>query len=194
MKKTGILPSAHWKWLHWGQRWYTGDTINTGIGQGMLLATPLQLATATAILANQGIACKPHLLKAYQSPDHLWHTTAPNCTEKTHFSQKNWHLITQAMAHVLTWGTGYRFGRPNYSVAAKTGTAQVINNNHALKNVPFHLRDHSLFIAFAPIDHPKIALAVIMEHAPTAPTVARAMMDTFFKPLPKKTDKTLKDQ
>ncbi|MDF1678313.1 MAG: penicillin-binding protein 2 [Legionellaceae bacterium] len=183
----GIVPSPHWKKQTKGLSWYTGDTLITTIGQGFMLASPLQLANATAALSQHGRRFRPHLLKASGLDDETTHTVSPLEEYPIHLHNNTWNLITDGMRAVITKreGTGYRFGRnAPYSVAAKTGTAQVFSLSQDEKKrneaVPDALRDHSLFIAFAPTEKPEVAIAVLVEHDPTASLVARQVMDAYF--------------
>lgn len=173
----GILPSPAWKEKKIGQPWFPGDTLNTSIGQGFALATPLQLAVATATLAERGRSYVPHLVRTPSS-------VSPRSVLAFSNPQAYTSIII-AMQDVIRSpeGRGFRFGRnATYSVAAKTGTAQVFSLNGAdsSKFTQENLRDHGIFIAFAPVDHPKIAVAVISEHAAhVAPLVARKVMDAY---------------
>ena len=184
----GIVPSPHWKKQTKGLPWYPGDTLITTIGQGFMLASPLQLANATASLSQHGRRFRPHLLKAWSSDENENHAFIPLEEYPIRLQNNTWELITDSMRSVITKreGTGHRFGRDApYSVAAKTGTAQVFSLSQDEKKrnqfVPDALRDHSLFIAFAPTEKPEIAIAVLVEHDPTASQVARRVMDAYFE-------------
>lgn len=185
----GIVPSASWKKRTKGISWYPGDTIITAIGQGFMLASPLQLANATASLSMHGQRFRPHLLNTLTSDDGQTQAFQPLEEYPLRLKdENNWSLVIDAMKNVITsrQGTGHRFGRnTSYTVAAKTGTAQVFSGNQYEKkkylDIPEALRDHSLFIAFAPVDKPEIAVAVLVENDFTAPNVARKIMDSYFK-------------
>lgn len=186
----GILPSAEWKRQKKGVSWYPGDTLITAIGQGFMLASPLQLASATATMSQQGKRFRPHVLKQFvHSQDEKVHAYKPIKEKPVRLTDKRyWQIIHDAMHSVITdnEGTGYRFGRTApYSVAAKTGTAQVFGGKHYEKkrqeDMPEYLRDHSLFVAFAPVDKPQIALAVMVENDVLASQVARKVMDAYFQ-------------
>lgn len=186
--KTGLVPTPDWKRGSTGQSWFTGDTVNAGIGQGFVLVTPLQLAMATAALAEHGQRFKPQIIlntqAANQSP------VAEKPTELPPIILQHptvWHTVIHAMSNVITnpEGTGLYFGRhPGYSVAAKTGTAQVYGHTKDWglyrPNLPKKLRNNELFIAFAPIKQPKIAIAVVVEHDGNPSTIARHVIDSFF--------------
>ena len=184
----GIVPSSDWKRRTFGRSWYTGDTVLTGIGQGFLLATPLQMAEATAILSERGARYQPHLLLKSQLPDDRIETV-PTIEKPplvlTH--PKVWNIVIHAMEGVVSnpIGTAVGFGRhPRYTVAAKTGTAQVFGHQRdeerSRMNIPKKLRNHHLFIAFAPVNHPQIAIVVVVEHASYADRIARHVMDYYF--------------
>lgn len=193
---SGLLPSTEWKRQRYKQVWYPGDTVSVGIGQGYQLATPLQMAHVTATLANQGVAYRPHLVKTVQNepaatPQPLYDLKIP----PAHFD-----LIRRAMIAVTQPGgtaVGAFYGAA-YPVAGKTGTAQVINikqgEKYDEKNISEFNRDHAWFIAFAPADQPRIALAVLVENgghgSSTAAPIARKVFDYYLlgklpKPLKK---------
>lgn len=185
----GLVPSPRWKRQSKGLPWYPGDTLITAIGQGFMLASPLQLAGAVAALSQHGQRFRPHLLQRSE-----WEHQAPvfyKPIEEYPIQLKNsahWDEVIDAMQSVITdnEGTGYRFGRhPPYTVAAKTGTAQVFSMSQDEKkkylNLPRALRDHSLIIAFAPVEQPEVAIAVLVENDTTAAHVARLVMDAYFQ-------------
>lgn len=186
---SGLIPTPAWKRHAHGQSWFTGDTVITAIGQGFLLVTPLQLAVATGMIAMQGKRYTPHLIKAMQMADGQLQTVPPELQTTLHLQHPEiWPLITHAMEQVIVSpeGTGgHLFGRhPSYTVAAKSGTAQMFglrgNEDQVETNIPRQLRDNHLFIAFAPIDHPRIALAVAVEHNNSASKIARKVLDYYF--------------
>ncbi|MBA3495157.1 MAG: penicillin-binding protein 2, partial [Gammaproteobacteria bacterium] len=170
---SGLLPSPAWKRRSRRLTWYPGETLITGIGQGFVLATPLQLATATAMLANGGRRVTPRVVS--HTVDRRAQTSTPvedpAKAEAPFISAADRQQIVQAMERVVhgSDGTARTVGLDAaFRFAGKTGTAQVfrikqgqlINN----KNVPEHLRDHALFIAFAPVEAPVIVLAIVVEH------------------------------
>jgi penicillin-binding protein 2 len=186
----GTVPSPAWKLKNRGMAWYPGDTVITGIGQGYLQVTPLQLAAATAILANRGLRFQSHLLYAMRKPVNNGKLTQLMPVTETPIEINDleyWDIVINAMSKVVSKGTGYRFGRNvPYPVAAKTGTAQVysskqIDNAEDESNLPMHLRNNSTFIVFTPVDHPKIAVAVVVENSPVAANVARKVVDYYMK-------------
>lgn len=185
----GLVPNPEWKRQTRGHSWYTGDTLITAIGQGSMLATPLQLANATAAISQHGRRFRPHLLKQWTYDQEKTKTFAPLEEYPVHLKEdSSWNLIIDSMQAVVKnrEGTGHRFGRNTpYTVAAKTGTAQVIamsqDEKKRFQAVSAAFRDHSLFIAFAPVEKPEIAIAVLVEHDPTASSIARQAMDTYFE-------------
>jgi len=184
----GLLPSQDWKWKRFKQKWYTGDTISVGIGQGYNLTTPMQLAFATAVLANDGIAFRPHLVKQIKDAQSgEIRLIEPEPAFETKLRQASLDLVKGAMVAVTaTGGTAARAGAgAPYKFAGKTGTAQVVGmkqgEKYDEKKVAERFRDHALFIAFAPADDPKIALAVLVENGghggSTAAPIARQVID-----------------
>ncbi len=190
---TGVLPSPEWKLKRFSkpeqQRWYPGETISIGIGQGYNAYTPIQLALATAALANNGVMYRPRLSshvdvlrtgeRRYFKPELLGRVPA---------REEHIEFVKRAMAGVMVEGTAQRaFAGAQYTSAGKTGTAQVIaikqNEKYDEKKVAERHRDHSLFIAFAPLESPKIALAVVVENggfgSRAAAPLARIVFDYF---------------
>lgn len=185
----GILPSITWKQNTKHQPWYPGDTLITSIGQGFMLASPLQIANAVATFSQKGVRYQPHLLlQSVSANPHQITPFVPHIQHRIQLTQpEHWNIVKEAMHAVITSneGTGYRFGRTApYSVAAKTGTAQVFSGRQYVQaryeDIPEFLRDHSLFIAFAPVESPEIAIAVMVENDVVAASVARHVFDTYF--------------
>lgn len=158
----GILPSQAWKMATHGKAWFRGETIITSIGQGYNLATPLQLAKATSVLANRGRIVTPHLLinRELDPPEQI-----------PIKNREHWEHVIKAMEATVHTprGTAWNAGRHlTFKAAGKTGTAQVFSLNDGDYNedeLEKRLHDHSLFIGFAPVDRPEIAISVIVEHA-----------------------------
>lgn len=182
----GLVPSPEWKMNTRGKSWFTGDSVNAVIGQGYVLATPLQLANATAMLAMHGQRYVPHVLQKAQSSEETLEKTPELAAEYALTDSDYWQIVISAMQKVITspYGTAEYFGRnPPYTVAAKTGTAQVFgtyrNEERNRTDIPEHLRNNHLFIAFAPVDKPKIALAIVVEHQAFADKIARQVLDFY---------------
>ncbi len=171
---TGVLPSPEWKQKRFkrlaDQKWFPGETISIGIGQGYHSYTPLQLAQAMAMLAGGGNIYKARLVAHIDHPRNGERREVPaELLQSVTLKRDNVEFIKRAMAGVNKEGTGARaFAGVTYSVGGKTGTAQVIamkqNEKYEEAKVAERHRDHSLFIAFAPLESPRIALAVIVEN------------------------------
>lgn len=194
-----ILPSKEWKKRARKTPWYTGDSLNMSIGQGFFVATPLQLATSMAVIANRGEWVAPRLLKGTKKIN----DAGAEVLESADFSdgkptpadvvlndEQHWNDIIKGMRDVMHAknGTARRSGaNSSYEIAGKTGTAQVVGIKQdavydAEKLAEIH-RDHALFTAFAPVDDPKIAIAVIVENggggSSTAAPIARKVLDAY---------------
>lgn len=187
----GLLPSPEWKKKRFKQNWLPGDTISVGIGQGFNLSTPLQLTFAMMLLANDGKAYRPHFVK--QQVDHYKHLVEDNFVEEMYrLNLKQGYLdyVKKALADVTRpGGTASRAGaNAAYTFAGKTGTSQVINikqgERYNASKIDERHRDHALFTAFAPVEDPKIVLAVLVENGgsggSTAAPIARKILDYFF--------------
>jgi len=197
---SGLLPSQEWKKKRYQQIWYPGDTVSVGIGQGYNLVTPMQLALATATLANNGIGYKPHLVREVRSA-HINENHAISNEPLLDLGIEPAHLdlVRRAMVAVTQpGGTAVQAaaGAP-YHIAGKTGTAQVIGMKQGEKYVEDQVqerhRDHAWFIAFAPAEQPRIALVVLAENGghggSTAAPIARKVLDYYLlgkvpQPLP----------
>jgi penicillin-binding protein 2 len=204
---SGLAPSQDWKWQRFKQKWYAGDTVSVGIGQGYMLTTPLQLAAATATLANNGVPVHPRLLKAVQdSKTQETHEIAPAVErDAVRVTPEHLALVRAAMVDVTRpGGTMAQAGAgAPYAIAAKTGTAQVVGMKQGEKYDEKRLKqehwDHALLIAFAPADNPRLAMAILVENGKhggsTAGPIARQVFDFYLsgkkpaaKPLPKPED------
>ncbi|MBC3862735.1 penicillin-binding protein 2 [Undibacterium jejuense] len=194
-EKTGLLPSTEWKRTAYKkaaqQKWYAGETISLGIGQGYNNFTPLQMAHAMATLANNGIVMKPHLVKMTEDPKTRQKTlTVPKESYRIPLKQENIDFIKHAMVGVTTvaGGTGYmKFHDAEYISGGKTGTAQVVGikkgEKYNAKTTAERQRDNALYIAFAPADKPRIALAMVVENvgfgSEFAAPIARKALDYY---------------
>ncbi len=188
----GVLPSPEWKMRRFKkpeqQKWYAGETISIGIGQGYNAYTPIQLAQAVATLANNGVMYRPHLVKYItDTKTGERRPIEPEPMRDLKLNPKNVDVIRRAMVGVNKEGTGTRaFAGAPYEVAGKTGTAQVFSLKGAQYNaggIKHELRDHALYVAYAPADQPKIALAVLVENggfgAQSAAPIARMVLDYY---------------
>lgn len=198
----GNIATPEWKRRVKGSAWYLGDTINSGIGQGYMQATPLQLAAGVAGIANRGKRFTPYLLLGSEEPGKKYIVQKPVPLDAVPIhDQTIWDNVINGMRNVVEspQGTAHLLGNAPYSVAAKTGTAQVYsvrkrtadNKAPSQASLPEQLRDHSLFIAFAPVENPEIAIAIIVEntsmvlssenHGP-AVGIARKLLDYYLLP------------
>ncbi len=191
-ESTGVLPSREWKQQRFGKSWYPGETVIAGIGQGYWVVTPMQLASALATLAGDGVRHRPHLLRATQEgfdapivPTKLSLPIASVISDAEHLKAVHEGMI--AVMHGPT-GTGRAFGRDApYKIAGKSGTAQRVSRARRTAagsaDAPEEYRNRALFIAFAPAEAPRIALMVVVEHGDSgslaAAPVARRILDQY---------------
>jgi penicillin-binding protein 2 len=191
-ERSALMPTAEWKRKRYDKFWYPGDTVNAGIGQGFFTATPLQLAHATATLSTHGRQFRPHILRATRIsrnlPEKL--VTPEQMPSIGVTKLRYWDDVIRGMVNVVhgAHGTGRRSGAgAKYRFAGKTGTAQVFgiaqNKSYDASKLKKKLHDHALFIAFAPVKNPRIALVVIAENAgggsKVAAPIARKLLDTY---------------
>jgi len=185
---SGLLPDRAWKKKKRRRSWYAGDTLNLGIGQGFMLATPMQLATATAMLASKGKWHTPRLMDTLAGESQIDDSNALD--DIILQDPKDWDGMFNAMAAVVTGRRGTARGlrrNLNFSMAAKTGTSQVVSiaqhEEYDSETLAERNRDHALFIAFAPLKNPSIAIAVVVENGEsagrTAGPVAKAVMQEY---------------
>jgi penicillin-binding protein 2 len=194
--RSGLVPSREWKQRARGEAWYPGDTVNVGIGQGSILTTPLQLATAVTVLANRGRWVQPRLLMSSEIENASVNETT-RMANVQQWDPENWETVIKAMSMVVHRGNqGYGengtawayIGRGiEYRMAGKSGTAQVVGikqgEEYEEDELDERLRKHAWFIAFAPVDEPKIALSVLIENggggSQFAAPVARQIIDEY---------------
>ncbi len=185
-EKRGIMPSRAWKKASRGQSWFNGDTINTSIGQGFMLATPLQLAVMSARIASRGKVLSPQLVKAINGEQ----VPVIQVEQDISISDKHWDYVHSAMKDVVhsSHGTARSINKGlTYKIAGKTGTAQAISidaeDKYDSTKIAERQWDHALFIAFAPADDPKIAIGLIVENGEhggsAAAPIARSVMDAY---------------
>ncbi len=191
---SGLLPSSAWKRRTYRTVWYPGETLIAGIGQGFMLTTPLQLASITATLATYGRRMTPRMVMAIEDPDSGEKLAVDPLPQKPVpiVRRSDWDLVIEAMRKVITapHGTARRIANGlTYTLAGKTGTAQVfsIKQDEEYKEEEVHekLRDHALFIAFAPVENPTIAVAVIVENGghggSAAAPIVRRVIDVWMQ-------------
>jgi len=193
---SGLVPSREWKRTAFrdpaDQRWFHGETVIASIGQGYMLTTPLQLASATAAVATRGTRFEPHLVAAVEDTLTGKRTlVSPRRVDDVRVdNQAHWDAVIGGMHDVMqsvrgtAWAVG---GRAPYQMAGKSGTAQVFSigqeEEYDEETIDERLRDHALFISFAPLDNPQIAVAVVIENGSSgsrvAAPIARAIMDEY---------------
>jgi penicillin-binding protein 2 len=191
-ERSGLMPSREWKRGSEGMPWFPGETLISGIGQGAMLVTPLQLANSTAAFALKGERFQPHLVKSVEKiPDYTRIDIASRVAGRYQIQKEiNWEHVHRAMVNVVHGlrGTARGISRGlKYQVAGKTGTAQVFeiaqDEEYDEDEVAEKLRDHALFISYAPADEPRIAVAVIVENggsgSSVAAPIARRILDAY---------------
>ena len=195
----GLVPSTQWKREKMHEKWYAGETISVGIGQGAVAVTPVSMAVYAAALANGGIRVTPHLLKAVDDGRGWKPFPSPPPQLKADVDPVKFQAIRDGLFMVVNGaGTGHNAQLKGYDVSGKTGTAQLISNQGkaAAGKTSKDLRDNGWFVFFAPKDDPQIAGVVLLEHGvhgSNAALVTHHLLDTFFakregRPLPPKPD------
>ncbi len=191
-ERSGLVPSQAWKKANFKEKWYAGETLSVAIGQGYMNVTPIQLTYATAEIANRGQTPRPHVLLETRDPITGQRTPfVPEVREPIRLSNNQyWDDVIQGMVDVVhtSSGTAQRIARGvKYKIAGKTGTAQVIgmSQSHYVRSEDLKKihRDHAWFISFAPVEDPKIAMTVLVEHGghggSDAAPLARIVMDAY---------------
>jgi penicillin-binding protein 2 len=192
-ESSGLLPSRAWKRRARRQPWYPGETLIMGIGQGYFLSTPLQLAAATAAIANNGTFLEPRVVDHLRSRETGEINPIPVRARPIQIERPaHWQDVQLAMIEVVEGqrGTAKRIRSTDYRIAGKTGTAQVFtvaqDEEYNEEEIEKKLRDHALFVAYAPADDPKIAVAVVVENggsgSAVAAPIARTIMDAYLVP------------
>ena len=184
-EKSGLIASVEWKKEKYNKKWYQGETAITAIGQGYTLTTPIQLALATAKLINSDNNLRPHMLKKFNAPDFMYEdeiNLSGNDTDNLNLIKEGMSLVTKE------GGTAAFIGRTtSYDISAKTGTAQVFGLKkgeiYDETKLPDKLKDHALFIAFAPSKNPRLVMAIVVENGghggSTAGPIAKKIFDAY---------------
>jgi penicillin-binding protein 2 len=188
-ERAGIVPSTEWKQRVRKEPWYPGETISASIGQGYVTVTPLQMAAAMAAVANGGVLYKPRLVRSIRERSTGQSRDIPPAEKSiVSMDSESFAVLHQALKGVVAEGTGKRAQSKIVDIAGKTGTAQAVSTRLQKsegEDVPKQFRDHAWFVAYAPADNPKIALAVIVEnvgHGGTfAAPIAKALIEEYFK-------------
>jgi penicillin-binding protein 2 len=194
-ERSGLIPTRAWKKKRFGTSWYNGETVISSIGQGFVLTTPLQLASMTAALANGGTVWKPQIVQKVVdlAGDTDWILKPEKLTE-TAWSAESLRAVQGAMESVVNdvGGTAWRSRLEKVRFAGKTGTAQVVKRKsdeeeeqeQEGEELPYKYRDHALFVSYAPVDNPQIAVAVVVEHgghgSSAAAPIAKAIYEAYF--------------
>ncbi|HET6421263.1 MAG TPA: penicillin-binding protein 2 [Geobacteraceae bacterium] len=187
-EKAGMIPSTEWKEKRYKTKWLRGETISCAIGQGYVLATPIQLASMIATVANEGTIYRPHLVKRVLDPEgRVIKEFQPEIiTRSNGIKSSSYRLVKQGLFEVVNepGGTGGMARLYEVKVAGKTGTSQVVKLRGKSGYLPYQYRDHALFVAFAPYEKPEVAVAVVVEHglhggSSAAPIAAKILRQYF---------------
>lgn len=187
---SGVIPDVEWKRRRFNAPWYEGETLSVVIGQSYVLTTPLQMAVATAALANGGVVYRPFFVTQVSGTDgESIQTYSPEVITRIPIPEEHLRIVQDGMREVVHGerGTGKKALLPHVEVAGKTGTSQVVSRIHdEEEEVPRHHRDHAWFIAFAPVHNPQIAVACLIEHAgkgggAVAAPVVRQVLEAYFR-------------
>jgi penicillin-binding protein 2 len=193
-ERSGLIPTRAWKKKRFGTSWYDGETVNTSIGQGFVLTTPLQLASMTAALANGGTVWRPQIVqKTVNLEGETDWLFKPEKLMQTAWPAESLQAVRKGMEAVVNdvGGTAWRSRLEKVRFAGKTGTAQVVRRKSDEEEkqqkgdeIPYQYRDHALFVSYAPIDNPRIAVAVVVEHgghgSSVAAPIASALFEAYF--------------
>jgi penicillin-binding protein 2 len=173
-ERSGTIPSQEWKRRHYNKPWYAGETVIASIGQGFVLATPMQLAVMMAAVANNGKVLKPQVVRQVEDWDgHLLQQTSPEIVRQIDYSPEAWTAVQDGLVAVVNapHGTGHAAHIDDILVAGKTGTSQVVRRKSDEEEeldekgeIPYRFRPHALFVAYAPAEKPEIAVVVVVEH------------------------------
>ncbi|MFA5073911.1 MAG: penicillin-binding protein 2 [Nitrospirota bacterium] len=187
-EKAGLIPTSAWKKKRTKEQWYAGDSYINGIGQGFVLVSPMQAAQMISAVANGGRLFRPILLQKMRDRETKdFKVFSSEQKEEYHFNAEALEAVRKALAGVVSepGGTGHAAGNPVATVAGKTGTAQVIAQKIPGKKLVGKTQDHAWFVAYAPVEKPKIAVAVVVEHGghggSAAAPVARRVIEEYLK-------------
>ena len=184
-ERTGLIPSSEWKQRTRGEPWYPGETISVAIGQGYVTVTPLQMAKVIGTIGNNGIAFRPHVLRGVRGRRGGWlDEWSPTQTVPLTLPAHQLEAVQAALAAVVTEGTARQVRSSVVPLAGKTGTAQVVSlRSESQEETPKRFRDHAWFVAYAPFEHPRIAVAVLVEHmghgGSAAAPLAKALIEAY---------------
>jgi penicillin-binding protein 2 len=186
-ERAGIMPSTTWKERVRHEQWYPGETISAAIGQGYVTVTPLQMARLVGIVANNGVSYKPRLVRTIMRREtgHM-EDSVPDLQGRLTVDRRTFALIQEGLAGVVTEGTATKAKSALVSIAGKTGTAQTTAlRTGPQEDIPKKFRDHAWFVSYAPVESPRIAVAVLVEHmghgGSTAAPLAKQLIEEFVK-------------
>jgi len=194
-ERAGVIPSQEWKRKNYNKPWYAGETVIASIGQGFVLATPMQLAVMTAALANNGKVLKPQVIQKIEDWDgNVLLESEPEVVRQIDYDPKAWKAVRDGLIAVVNEprGTGHAARLDHITVAGKTGTSQVVRRKsdeeeeeEKAGEVPYRFRPHALFVAYAPAENPEIAVAVVVEHGQSggraAGPVAKKIIERYME-------------
>jgi len=193
-EKSGVMPSRAWKRKRYNKSWYAGETVIASIGQGYVLATPIQLAVMTAALANHGDVLQPQIIRRIEDWEgNVLQEETPQIMHHIDMPEDAWNAVNQGLVAAVNepHGTASVAKLDDVKVAGKTGTSQVVRRRSDEEeaedqpDVPYRFRAHALFVAYAPADNPEIAVAVVVEHGQhggsAAGPIAQAILESYFK-------------
>jgi penicillin-binding protein 2 len=176
-ERPGLVPSPDWKRARLGRSWSAGETLNVAIGQGQLLVTPLQVARMMSAFANRGVLWKPRVVQRVERADGtLAYSEPTKMTGQVDLSPAVWEFLRQAMAGVVSGGTGVASRIPGIQIAGKTGTAQSVANSDSAKG-----QDHAWFASFAPVDDPQVVVVVLVERGGKGGQVAAPIAKQIYQ-------------
>jgi len=176
-ERPGLVPSPDWKRARLGRSWSAGETVNVAIGQGQLLVTPLQVARMMSAFANRGVLWKPRLVQRVERADGtLAYSEPTRMTGQVDLSPPVWEFLRQAMAGVVSGGTGVAARIPGIDIAGKTGTAQSVAHSDSAKG-----QDHAWFASFAPVDDPQVVVVVLVERGGKGGQVAAPIAKQIYQ-------------
>jgi len=194
-ERSGLIPSQEWKRQRYNKPWYAGETVIASIGQGFVLATPMQLAVMMATIANNGKVLKPQVVRKIEDwNDHVLLQPETEIVRQINYSSADWKTVRDGLIAVVNepHGTGRAAHLDNVLVAGKTGTSQVVRRRSDEEEeldkdgkIPYRFRPHALFVAYAPAEKPEIAIAVVVEHGQsggrTAGPIAKQIIQRYME-------------
>lgn len=184
-EKTGLIPDEDWKLRVLKEPWFPGETLSLSIGQGYIMATPMQILNAYQAIANNGTVYAPQIIRRIVTADgEILKEFTPQLLKKVEFKNSTFAFVKKALKGVVmeTGGTGRAAFVPGYEVAGKTGTSQVATTVKGKpEDLPYELRDHALFVGFSPVEEPRILVVAVIEHAGSGGKIAAPVVGRIIK-------------